>query len=89
MIGTAGMALITSAFSPRERGKVLGLNVSAVYIGLAVGPLLGGFLTQAFGWKSIFIVVVPLGIILTVLMIKNIKKIGLKLNQKNLTFQEV
>lgn len=74
MIATAGMALITSVFPPHERGKVLGLIVSAVYIGLAVGPSLGGFLTQAFGWKSIFIVVVPFGIIITILMIKNIKK---------------
>jgi Arabinose efflux permease len=74
MIATAGMALITSAFPPNERGKVLGLNVSAVYIGLAIGPSLGGFLTQAFGWRSIFLIVVPFGIIITFLMSKNIQK---------------
>jgi len=39
---------------PGERGRVLGINVSAVYIGLSLGPFLGGFLTQNFGWRSIF-----------------------------------
>lgn len=73
MLATAGMALITSVFPPQERGKVLGLNVSAVYIGLAVGPSLGGVLTSAFGWRSIFLLVVPFGIVLSFLVFKYVK----------------
>jgi MFS family permease len=36
-------------FPPQERGKALGFNVSAVYIGLSLGPFIGGILTQNFG----------------------------------------
>ena len=46
--GTA-IAILTSAFPVSERGKVLGINVAAVYFGLSMGPFLGGLLTQHFG----------------------------------------
>jgi len=64
MIFGTGMAILTSVFPPGERGKVLGINVAAVYLGLSLGPFLGGFLTQQFGWRSIFISIIPLGIII-------------------------
>jgi EmrB/QacA subfamily drug resistance transporter len=56
IFGTA-TAIVSSVFPPQERGKALGINVAAVYLGLSLGPLLGGFLTQNFGWRSIFIAV--------------------------------
>lgn len=62
MFVTTGMAIITSIFPPNKRGKVIGLYVAAVYIGLSVGPFAGGFLTHYFGWRSIFIVMLPLGL---------------------------
>jgi EmrB/QacA subfamily drug resistance transporter len=62
IFGTA-VAIVTSAFPVGERGRALGINVAAVYLGLTMGPFLGGFLTQHFGWRSIFLVNVPLGII--------------------------
>jgi len=55
-------ALITDAFPPWERGKALGINAMSVYIGLSLGPPLGAFLTERFGWPSIFLVNVPIGI---------------------------
>ena len=55
-------AIITSVFPPQERGKALGINVMFVYIGLSLGPPLGGFLTGALGWQSIFWVNVPIGL---------------------------
>ena len=66
-IGGAGVfgtatAILTSAFPAQERGRVLGINVTAVYIGLALGPFLGGLLTQTWGWRSIFLATVPLGL---------------------------
>jgi EmrB/QacA subfamily drug resistance transporter len=61
MIFGTGIALLTSIFSAQERGKILGINVAAVYLGLSVGPFLGGFLTLHFGWRSIFLVNIPLG----------------------------
>ena len=64
MIGGTGVAMLTSAYPPDERGKVLGINVAAVYVGLSLGPVLGGVLTQHLGWRSIFLINVPLGLLL-------------------------
>jgi len=51
-----GAAILTSLFPSKELGKVLGINVAAVYLGASFGPFLGGFLTQHLGWRSIFLV---------------------------------
>ena len=61
MFVTTGMAILTSIFPPKKRGRVIGIYVAAVYIGLSVGPFVGGLLTQHFGWRSIFLVMLPLG----------------------------
>lgn len=67
MIFGTGVAILTSVFPPQERGRVLGLNVAAVYVGLSVGPSLGGVLTQQWGWRSIFYINVPLAALIAVL----------------------
>jgi EmrB/QacA subfamily drug resistance transporter len=72
MFGT-GMAIITSAFPASERGKAIGYTVSAVYLGLSVAPFLGGLLTEYFGWRSLFIITIPFGLmvfLVTVLAVK-------------------
>lgn len=63
MVFANGVAILTSVFPPGERGRVLGINVAAVYLGLSLGPFLGGLLTDHFGWRSVFLVNVPLGLI--------------------------
>ncbi len=65
-IGTACMAatataIVTDVFPARERGKALGINIMSVYVGGAIGPSLGGLLTYAFGWRSVFWVNIPIG----------------------------
>ncbi len=50
------MALITHLYPAGERGYAIGLNITAVYAALSLGPFLGGILTQFFGWRSIFVV---------------------------------
>lgn len=62
MIFGTGIAILTSVFPPRQRGKVLGINVAAVYTGLSVGPFFGGFMTEQFGWRSVFLMNVPIGL---------------------------
>lgn len=62
---TTGPAILVSSFLPQHRGKVLGISVSAVYLGLAFGPFAGGLLTQYVGWRSIFFVASALGLITT------------------------
>jgi EmrB/QacA subfamily drug resistance transporter len=72
MIATTGMAIITSVFPINERGKAIGISVSAVYIGLSSGPFIGGVLTQNFGWRSIFLIIIPFGLLACFLAVKKI-----------------
>lgn len=73
LIGT-GMAILSSVYPPGERGRALGINLAATYIGLSAAPLLGGILTQQFGWRSIFLVTVPLTLLLTILVSWKVKE---------------
>ena len=73
MIFVTGLAIITSVYPPKERGKAIGINIASVYIGLSMGPVLGGILTQYFGWRSIFIVVIPLGLLVLALTMFKLK----------------
>ncbi|MDP9429027.1 MAG: DHA2 family efflux MFS transporter permease subunit [Actinomycetota bacterium] len=57
------MATAVTTFPPDERGRVLGLLTSVVAAGTVVGPGLGGVLTDAFGWRSIFLINVPIGLL--------------------------
>ena len=61
MIFGTGVALLTSIIPPGKRGLALGVNVAAVYLGLSLGPPLGGLLTQQLGWRSVFLANVVLG----------------------------
>jgi EmrB/QacA subfamily drug resistance transporter len=73
MIFATSIAILTSAFPIGERGKVLGINVAAVYLGLSLGPFLGGFLTQHFSWRSIFLLNVPLGLVIIAFIFLKLK----------------
>jgi MFS family permease len=64
MIFTLGMTIVTSVFPPEKRGKALGIIIGAVYIGLSAGPPIGGFLTSYFGWRSIFLSNIVIGIVI-------------------------
>jgi len=61
MFVSTGMAILTSIFPPHKRGRAIGMYVAAVYGGLSVGPFAGGILVQEFGWRSIFLLMLPLG----------------------------
>jgi EmrB/QacA subfamily drug resistance transporter len=68
LIFGSAVAILTSSTPPQRRGRALGIYTTAVYLGLTMGPFLGGFMTQHLGWRSIFLVNVPLGIF-TILLI--------------------
>ncbi len=61
MFITTGMAILSAVFAPERRGRAIGIYVAAVYIGLSLGPFAGGLLSQHVGWRSIFLLMLPLG----------------------------
>ena len=68
MTGTL-MAIVISAFPPEKRGKMIGLNVSAVYVGSSLAPMLGGLITDAFSWRSIFLINAVASTLIAILII--------------------
>lgn len=62
-ITPTGMAMIAEVFPPERRGRALGVWGVGVMVGPALGPTLGGYLTEVFGWRSIFNVNLPIGVI--------------------------
>ncbi len=60
MIFGTGIAILTSVYPPGARGRALGLNTAAVYSGLSLGPVLGGFIVHASGWRAVFLVTIPI-----------------------------
>lgn len=66
-------ALLTGVYPPGEWGRVLGINVAAVYLGLSVGPVVGGVLTESFGWRSVFVVSLVMGLLAAALVVWRIK----------------
>jgi EmrB/QacA subfamily drug resistance transporter len=63
MLFSTGPAILTRAFPPTERGRALGLQATMTYLGLSAGPPLGGLLAARFGWRAIFFVNVPVGLL--------------------------
>src|SRR4030043_2072107 len=72
IFGTS-VAILTSVFPPGQRGKALGINTASTYLGLSLGPVLGGLLTQEFGWRSLFLVNLPLGLVLIAFVLAMLK----------------
>jgi len=72
IFGTS-VAILTSVFPPGQRGKALGINTASTYLGLSLGPVLGGLLTQQFGWRSIFVLNLPLGLIIIAFVLAMLK----------------
>lgn len=63
MISALGAAIIVEVFSTAERGKALGIIGAVVSLGIALGPSVGGVLIGLAGWRSIFLVNIPIGIL--------------------------
>jgi EmrB/QacA subfamily drug resistance transporter len=62
LIFGTGTAILTSVYPSDCLGRALGINVAAVYLGLSLGPFLGGVLTEWIGWRGIFLVTAPLAL---------------------------
>jgi EmrB/QacA subfamily drug resistance transporter len=67
------VAILSSVYPSRERGRALGVSMAGTYGGLSLGPLLGGLLTEHLGWRSIFDMAGVLGVLLIVLVFLALK----------------
>lgn len=56
-------AILTKSFPPAQRGQALGLQATMTYLGLMVGPSLGGWLAAQFGWRWVFYINLPVGLV--------------------------
>ncbi len=74
MILATGMPILISAYPAGERGKALGIAVSAVYLGLSLGPFIGGIITEQLGWRFIFWFNLPLGLLLVAVIFFMLKQ---------------
>ena len=63
------VAVIILAFPLESRGRALGMNVAGVYLGMALGPVLGGLIVHNLGWRSLFWVVGALALVNSVLVL--------------------
>ncbi|MEQ8152624.1 MAG: MFS transporter, partial [Smithellaceae bacterium] len=69
MIFSTGTAILVAAFPVRERGGILGINIAAVYVGLTIGPFVGGLLTEQLGWRCIFLFTALFGFMMLLLIL--------------------
>ncbi|UTF59353.1 MFS transporter [Gilvimarinus sp. DA14] len=68
MMFATSMALLISVFPPHKRGLPLGLNAACVYLGLTLAPALGGWVTEALGWRYVFLLPLPLVVVVLLLL---------------------
>ncbi|NLH39110.1 MAG: MFS transporter [Elusimicrobia bacterium] len=80
-------AILTHIFPKEKRGRVLGINVSCVYIGLSVGPFIGGFITERYGWNKIFLLTAVITFLASVICYYKIKFEDIK-NEDKFNFKE-
>ena len=59
----AGMAIVALLFKPEERGRAMGIYSMGIMVGPALGPTLGGYLTEWFSWRAVFSMNVPFGLL--------------------------
>jgi EmrB/QacA subfamily drug resistance transporter len=71
-LGTS-VAILTSVFPSEERGRAIGIYMGVLYLGLTLGPFLGGVLTEHLGWRSIFFLSTFLGLVTVGLTLGKLK----------------
>ncbi len=78
MISSNSAAILSSVTPPTKRGQALGINTAMVYLGLSVGPFVGGILISLWGWRLIYLVTIGFGILNTLLIPRLLPQENLK-----------
>src|SRR5687767_7705202 len=63
LMNPATLSIIAATFPPRQRGAAIGIWAGVSALALAIGPLVGGLLTEHVGWEWIFFVNIPVGVL--------------------------
>jgi MFS family permease len=71
-INVTSMAMIVNVFPPEERGKALGINITGVYVGLSLSPVIGGIMNYNLGWRSVVLFGVPFMLVILILLLTRI-----------------
>src|SRR5919205_4487765 len=64
---TASLSIVSNAFPPEERSRGIGIWAGIIGVGIAVGPLIGGFLTEVASWRWFFFVNIPIALLAVLL----------------------
>jgi len=78
MLSANSPAILTKAFPSSQRGQALGIQATMTYLGLTVGPSLGGWLTEQFGWRVVFFINLPVGLLALALGLRFIPRDSLE-----------
>lgn len=73
-INVTSMAMIVNTFPAEERGKALGINITGVYVGLSLSPVIGGILNYNLGWRSVVLFGVPFLFVILALLLTKIEE---------------
>ena len=73
LITATSMGIVGAVFANSNRGAALGLTSSSVYLGLSCGPIIGGWLTQEFGWRAVFWMPAPVMLVALLLIFSFVK----------------
>jgi EmrB/QacA subfamily drug resistance transporter len=72
MLMATAPAILTRSFPAAQRGRALGAQGTFTYLGLTVGPSLGGWLAGVFGWRSVFYINIPIGLLAITLALRSV-----------------
>ena len=70
---STSLAILSSIYPPSQRGGVFGINVGVVYLGSSLGPVIGGIMTSNFGWRSLYLLLIPLALFSMFVVYKTLK----------------
>jgi len=73
MIFSTSMAILTAVFPPARRGRAMGITVSSVYVGLALGPSLSGIVVNHLGWRWVFVIIFAIGLIALIITLTRLE----------------
>ncbi|MCP5143885.1 MAG: MFS transporter [Gammaproteobacteria bacterium] len=73
LTAACGLALVIAVFPAAIRGSVMGIAASFIYLGMTAGPYIGGYFTELYGWRSVFVMQVPLALLVIALLLTTVR----------------